>query len=86
MDNSETDAKNPHAAPKRPTMLRRLLSHHEIATLLLLLQAPVYAHAKPEISTLKEAGLVEAVNSDAEVPHIRLTEEGNAILRRLGIR
>jgi hypothetical protein len=71
---------------KRPTILRRLLSHHELATLLLLLHAPVDAMAKPEIPMLQEAGLVEAVSSDAGAPHIRLTPEGNAILRGLGVK
>jgi 16S rRNA C1402 (ribose-2'-O) methylase RsmI len=86
MDHSQADAKPVQAAPKRPTMLRRLLSHHEIATLLLLLHAPVDAHAKPEIPMLQEAGLVETIASDAGAPRIRLTEHGNAILRGLGVR
>jgi 16S rRNA C1402 (ribose-2'-O) methylase RsmI len=73
------------AATKRPTMLRRLLSHHELATLLLLLHAPVDAHAKPEIPMLQEAGLVESIASDAGAPRIRLTDEGNAVLRGLGL-
>ncbi|WP_204117447.1 hypothetical protein [Paraburkholderia sp. C35] len=68
-------------------ILRRLLSPHEIATLLLLLHAPMAAFAKPEIPTLQEAGLVETVASDdAGESHIRLTPEGNAILRGLGIK
>ncbi|MFC0401133.1 hypothetical protein [Paraburkholderia rhizosphaerae] len=74
------------AATKRPTILRRLLSHHELATLLLLLHAPIDAYAKPEIPLLKEAGLVESIASVAGAPRFRLTEEGNAILRGLGIR
>jgi len=85
MDSSPPDAKQTHAAPKR-TILRRLLSHHEIATLLLLLHAPVDAHAKPEIPMLQEAGLVETIGSDVGAPRIRLTEHGNAILRGLGVR
>ena len=86
MDRSQPDAKPVQAAPKRPTMLRRLLSHHEIATLLLLLHAPVEAHAKPEIPMLHEAGLVETIASDIGAPRIRLTEHGNAVLRELGVR
>ncbi|WP_043202138.1 hypothetical protein [Paraburkholderia acidipaludis] len=67
-------------------MLRRLLSHHELATLLLLLHAPIDAHAKPEIPTLREAGLVEAVPSEAAgAAQIRLTREGNAVLQGLGL-
>jgi hypothetical protein len=91
-DNNERDTqKTPSvssapAAARRPTMLRRLLSHHELATLLLLLHAPVDAHAKPEIPMLQEAGLVESIaSSDAGAARIRLTDEGNAILRGLGL-
>jgi hypothetical protein len=91
-DNNERDTQqtlsvsSAPAAAKRPTMLRRLLSHHELATLLLLLHAPVDAHAKPEIPMLQEAGLVESIaSSDAGAPRIRLTDEGNAILRGLGL-
>jgi len=77
----------PAAAPtKRSTILRRLLSPHEIATLLLLLHAPVAAFAKPELPMLQEAGLVETVATDAGESHIRLTPEGNAILRGLGVK
>jgi hypothetical protein len=35
---------------------------------------------------LQEAGLVEQVVSDAGSPRIRLTSEGNAILRGLGVK
>ncbi|MGF6571386.1 hypothetical protein ABH945_003507 [Paraburkholderia sp. GAS333] len=78
---------NETAAPtKRPTILRRLLSHHELATLLLLLHAPIDASAKPEIPQLHEAGLIETVSGDAGASHIRLTHEGNAVLRGLGIK
>ncbi|MFP6561508.1 hypothetical protein WJ542_24845 [Paraburkholderia sp. B3] len=67
-------------------MLRRLLSHHELATLLLLLHAPIDAHAKPEIPTLQEAGLVETVPTEAAgAAQIRLTQEGNAVLQGLGL-
>lgn len=54
----------PSAKPK--TMLRRLLSHHEIATLLILLHAPIGANAKPELPALQEAGLVEMIRSDMD--------------------
>ena len=75
------------ARPAKRTMLRRLLSHHELATLLLLLHAPIDAHAKPEITTLQEAGLVEQVPGDASAgaAQIRLTPEGNAVLQGLGL-
>lgn len=89
MDRQNPQNMNTNDAPapaKRPTILRRLLSHHELATLLLLLHAPVDAMAKPEIPMLQEAGLVEQVVSDAGSPRIRLTSEGNAILRGLGVK
>jgi hypothetical protein len=74
------------AKPAKRTILRRLLSHHELATLLLLLHAPIDAHAKPEISTLQEAGLVESVPSEAAgAAQIRLTQHGNAVLQGLGL-
>lgn len=76
------------SAPKaaKRTILRRLLSHHELATLLLLLHAPIDAHAKPEIPMLQEAGLVEQVPSGAEsAAKIRLTSAGNAVLQGLGL-
>ena len=63
-------------------MLRRLLSHHEIATLLVLLHAPIGANAKPELPALQEAGLVEMVKLDTETaPSFRLTEDGTAVLK-----
>ncbi|ANB76609.1 hypothetical protein [Paraburkholderia phytofirmans] len=71
---------------KRPTILRRLLSHHELATLLLLLHAPIDASAKPEIPQLHEAGLIETICGGAGDSHIRLTPEGNAVLRGLGVK
>ena len=80
------DAETP--APSKPakrTILRRLLSHHELATLLLLLHAPIDAQAKPEIPMLQEAGLVEQVSSEAGRDTIRLTREGNAVLQGLGL-
>jgi len=75
------------AKPAKRTILRRLLSHHELATLLLLLHAPIDAHAKPEVTTLQEAGLVEQVPGDATAgaAQIRLTPEGNAVLQGLGL-
>jgi hypothetical protein len=86
MNKADRNALDPTAPAKRPTMLRRLLSHHELATLLLLLHAPIDAFAKPEIPLLHEAGLVETVASEAGEASIRLTSEGNAVLRGLGIR
>jgi hypothetical protein len=68
------------------TMLRRVLSHHEIATLLVLLYAPIDLSAKPEIPVLQEAGLIEQVTSDTGAPRVQLTPQGTAILRGLGLR
>ncbi|NIE85594.1 MULTISPECIES: hypothetical protein [unclassified Burkholderia] len=76
----------PASPPSRPkTMLRRLLSHHEIATLLVLLHAPIAANAKPELPALEEAGLVEMVG-DGPAPLVRLTADGSAVLKGLGFR
>jgi hypothetical protein len=73
------------AAVTRATILGRLLSHHELATMLVLLHAPIDAATKPEIPMLQEAGLVERVNSELDAPRFQLTPEGNAILRGLGV-
>jgi hypothetical protein len=84
----EIPAGRPAARPAKPkTMLRRLLSHHEIATLLVLLHAPIGANAKPELPALQEAGLVEMVKVDADTaPSFRLTANGTAVLKGLGYR
>lgn len=72
------------SVPHKPsTMLRRILSHHEIATLLLLLYAPIDVSAKPEIPMLQEEGLVEQVCADTG--QFQLTPQGTAVLRGLGI-
>lgn len=86
MKQPEQNTNDAPAPAKRPTILRRLLSHHELATLLLLLHAPIDALAKPEIPQLHEAGLIETIAGDAGASHIRLTQEGNAVLRGLGIK
>jgi hypothetical protein len=90
LDPTNQDALNNASAvaakPVKRTMLRRLLSHHELATLLVLLHAPIDAQAKPEIPMLQEAGLVETVpNEAAGASQIRLTQEGNAVLQGLGL-
>ncbi|MGG1948545.1 hypothetical protein AB1286_27695 [Trinickia sp. NRRL B-1857] len=77
---------NEHATPRKPrTMLRRILSHHEIATLLLLLHAPIDVSAKPEIPMLQEAGLVEPIEHESGTTRFQLTEDGTAVLRGLGV-
>lgn len=84
MANTRLTAASAPLADKPRTMLRRILSHHEIATLLLLLHAPVDLAAKPEIPLLQEAGLVEQVASETGDTRFKLTPDGSAILRGLG--
>ncbi|SAL54010.1 hypothetical protein AWB73_05856 [Caballeronia turbans] len=77
--------RRPASAPVRA--IKRLLSHHEIATLLLLLHAPIDAMAAtPDVASLQEYGYVEIVSPDTGAPKVRLTEDGNAVLRGLGVR
>ncbi|HEX7934077.1 MAG TPA: hypothetical protein VF573_13530 [Paraburkholderia sp.] len=85
MNQPEQNTNETSAPARRPTILRRLLSHHELATLLLLLHAPIDASAKPEIPQLHEAGLIETISNEAGA-RIRLTPEGNAVLRGLGVK
>ena len=60
--------------------LRRALSAHEIAVLLLLSSAPVELTAgTPDFLALQDDGLVRVVES-----HYALTEVGSALLHRLG--
>ena len=86
MTQSDHNTNDTPTPAKRPTILRRLLSHHELATLLLLLHAPIDASAKPELPQLYEAGLIETVSGDAGASHFRLTREGDAVLRGLGVK
>jgi hypothetical protein len=65
--------------------LRRMLSAHEIATLLLLLNASVdVMAATPDVMALREAGLVQLVASEQGEARFALTAEGSAVLRVLG--
>ncbi|MEW9586416.1 hypothetical protein [Paraburkholderia sp. DGU8] len=69
--------------------LRRLLSTHEIATLLLLLQAPAeLMAATPDVMALRDVGLVQGVESeqDGATPMFALTADGRAVLHALGAR
>ncbi|SDV47764.1 hypothetical protein [Chitinasiproducens palmae] len=62
----------------------RLLSPHEIAALLLLLNAPLQVSAAtPDMFALQDDKLVEIVRT--EPAEARLTVRGEAVLRRLGI-
>ncbi|MGY6159756.1 hypothetical protein [Paraburkholderia strydomiana] len=86
MNQPQPNTNDTPAPARRTTILRRLLSHHELATLLLLLHAPIDASAKPEIPQLHEAGLIETISNEAGGSRIRLTPEGNAVLRGLGVK
>ncbi|WP_116141179.1 hypothetical protein [Trinickia diaoshuihuensis] len=79
------DSKELATPRKARTMLRRILSHHELATLLLLLHSPIDLSAKPEIPMLQEAGLVEPVELESGATRFQLTEDGTAVLRGLGL-
>jgi hypothetical protein len=65
----------------------RLLSPHELATLLILLHSPAgVAQTNPNLAALRAESLVEAVSvADCnDCAEYRLTDEGSAVLRRLG--
>ncbi|SDG22550.1 hypothetical protein [Paraburkholderia phenazinium] len=65
----------------------RYLSAHEIATLLVLLQAPVdVMAATPDVAALRDAGLAQVVDAGPGNVRFAITEEGNAVLRVLGAR
>ncbi len=65
----------------------RYLSAHEIATLLVMLQAPVDAMAAtPDVAALRDAGLAQVVDTGHGKANFAITDEGNAILRVLGAR
>jgi hypothetical protein len=42
--------------------------------------------ATPDVASLQEYGYVEIVSPDAGTPKVRLTEDGNAVLRGLGVK
>jgi hypothetical protein len=55
---------------------------HEIATLLLLLNAPVdVMAATPDVMALHEVGLVQLIASEQDEARFALTAEGNAVER-----
>ena len=65
----------------------RYLSAHEIATLLVLLQAPVEVMAAtPDVVALRDAGLAQVVEAGPGKVSFAITDEGNAVLRVLGAR
>ena len=67
--------------------MKSLLSHHEIAILLLLLSAPgQVSRTDPDALALAQAKLIEVVTDASLDARFRLTSDGTEILRRLGIR
>jgi hypothetical protein len=65
----------------------RLLSPHELATLLLLLHSPAQVEGgNPYLESLRSESLVEVVAfaTTGETSRYRLTPEGNTVLKRLG--
>ena len=66
--------------------MRSLLSHHEIAILFLLLDAPnQVAPGDPDAVALQEASLVEVVPTVFDEGRFRITSAGEELLRRLGM-
>ncbi len=66
--------------------MKSLLSHHEIAILLLLLNAPgQVSRSDPDAIALQQARLVEVLYESSSDDRLRLTPEGQEVLRRLGI-
>jgi len=66
--------------------MKSLLSHHEIAILLLLLNAPgQVSRSDPDALALQQARLVEVLYEASSDDRLRLTPEGREVLRRLGI-
>jgi len=68
--------------------MKRFLSHHEIAALLLLASAPALAVANtantPDINALSQEQLVEFVTLPSQDSVVQLTPDGHALLKRLG--
>ncbi|MGY6259069.1 hypothetical protein ACXIVK_37165 [Paraburkholderia caledonica] len=66
--------------------MKKLLSHHEIAMLFVLFNAPgQVALADPDVATLQKEQLIEVVTTTSENAEFRLTSEGTDLLRRLGL-
>jgi hypothetical protein len=63
------------------------LSAHELATLLVLLQAPLdVMAATPDVIALREAGLAQLTDSGQGKRRFAITDKGDAVLRVLGAR
>jgi hypothetical protein len=66
--------------------MKKPLSHHEIAMLLVLFSAPAQvAHADPDAVTLQQERLVEVVRTTSSGAELRLTSLGKTLLQRLGL-
>ena len=66
--------------------MKKSLSHHEIAMLLVLFSAPgQVALADPDAVTLQQERLVEVVRMTSTEAELRLTSDGKALLQRLGL-
>ncbi|MFL9959004.1 hypothetical protein PQR65_37005 [Paraburkholderia nemoris] len=66
--------------------MKKLLSHHEIAMLFVLFSTPgQVALADPDAVTLQREQLVEVVPTTSENAEFRVTSEGTALSRRLGL-
>jgi len=66
--------------------MKSILSHHEIAHLLLLLSGPgQVSRTDPDAIALQQAQLVEVASEASFERGLRLTAAGKEVLRRLGI-
>jgi hypothetical protein len=66
--------------------MKKPLSHHELAMLLVLLSAPAQvALADPNVVALQHQRLVEPVQINSTGTELRLTSEGKLLLQRLGL-
>ncbi|MGI4858057.1 MAG: hypothetical protein ACRYHA_14315 [Janthinobacterium lividum] len=66
--------------------MKKLLSHHEIAILLLLFNAPGQVSARePDAIALQQERLVRVEAMRGEEPRFAVTAEGVETLRRLGL-
>ncbi|MFM0165909.1 hypothetical protein PQR39_36435 [Paraburkholderia sediminicola] len=60
------------------------LSAHELATLLVLFQAPCdVMAATPDVMALRDAGFAHLVDSGQGTARFAITDEGNTVLRIL---
>jgi len=65
--------------------MKKLLSPHEIAMLFVLFNASgPLALADPDVTTLQQENLIEAVFTTTNEAEFRLTPEGTELIRRLG--